>query len=73
MTLETACMVGSTLAAIVSVSAAFSGRKPQRAPGRLVTVTIEDPVAGLMRTLARSTRTVEQIRRDVERAIREGC
>jgi hypothetical protein len=38
-----------------------------------VTVTIEDPVAGFVRTVARSTRRADDIRRDVERVIREGC
>lgn len=73
MTIETAAVAGSILASVVSVSAALSGRRPRRVPGRTVTVIIEDPVAGFVRTVARSTRRADDIRRDVERAIREGC
>jgi hypothetical protein len=73
MTIETVCMAGSTLAAAASLTAAFLGRKPQRLPGRTLTITIEDPVSGLVRTVVHSTRRADQIRRDVERAIREGC
>lgn len=75
MTLETAVMAGSALAAMASVSAVFIDRgKPRRAgPERTVTVTIEDPVGGFVRTVTRSTRRADQIRRDVERAIRDGC
>lgn len=72
MTIETVCMVGSTLAAAASLTAAFMGRKPQRLPGRAITITIEDPVSGLVRTVVRSTRHADQIRRDVERALYEG-
>jgi hypothetical protein len=69
MTIETVCMAGSTLAAVASLTAAFIGRKPQRVPGRTITVTIEDPVAGFIRTAARSSRATDQIRRDVD----DGC
>lgn len=72
MTIETAVIAGSILASVVSVSAALSTRKPRQVLGRTVTITIEDPVAGLVRTVARSTRRADEIRRDVERAIRGG-
>ena len=72
-TMETIVIAGSILASVVSVSAAASSRKPRQATGRPVTITIEDPVGGLMRTVTRSTRRADQIRRDVERAIRDGC
>lgn len=73
MTIETAAIAGSILASIVSLSAALSTRKPRQATGRTVTITIEDSVGGLIRTVTRSTRRADQIRRDVERAIRDGC
>lgn len=73
MTIETAAIAGSILASVVSVSAALSARKPRQALGRTVTITIEDPVAGFIRTVTRSTRPADDIRRDVERAIRDGC
>ncbi len=72
MTIETACIAGSILASVVSVGAVLGGRTPQRLPGRTVTITIEDPVSGMLRTMVRSTRRAEQIRHDVERAIRDG-
>lgn len=73
-TIETICIVGSIVASVMSVSALLIGRTQKRGPGPTVTVTvtIEDPVAGLVRTVARSTRRAEDIRRDVERAIRGG-
>jgi hypothetical protein len=73
MTLETVCIIGSILGSVASVSAVLSARRTRPAQGRTVTVIIHDPIAGLTRTVARSTRGIEQIRRDVERAIREGC
>jgi len=74
MTLETVCIVGSLLGSIASVSAVLSARRlPSAGPRRTVTITIDDPSNGIIRTVARSTRRAEQIRRDVERAIREGC
>lgn len=75
MTLEATVMAMSALAAIASVSTVlFDLRKPRRAgPERTITITIEDPVAGLIRTVTRSTRRADQIRRDVERALRDGC
>jgi hypothetical protein len=73
MTIETASIAVSILASAASLSAAFLGRKPRRAgPERTITITIEDPVAGLIRTVTRSTRRLDQIRRDVERALRDG-
>lgn len=71
--IEQIVIAGSILASVVSVSAALSTRGPRQAPGRDVTITIEDPVAGLVRTVARSTRRLDQIRHDVERALRDGC
>jgi hypothetical protein len=75
MTIETAAIAGSILASIVSVSAVvLSERRPRRAgPERTITITIQDPVTGLIRTVTRSTRRADQIRRDVEKAIRDGC
>lgn len=72
-TMEMIVIAGSILASVVSVSAALSTRKPRQGPARTVTVTIEDPLAGFIRTVARSTRRADQIRRDVERALRDGC
>ena len=73
MTIETICMVGSTLAAAASLTAAFTGRKPERLPGRAITITIEDPVSGMVRSVVRTTRGADQVRHAVERAIRECC
>lgn len=80
MTLETFVILGGGLAALTSVSAAIcSAVLERRAPPqdaareRLITITIEDPVGGLIRAVTRSTRRIDQIRRDVERAIRDGC
>ena len=75
MTIETVVIAGSSLAVLASTSAVIIDRvRPRRAgPERTITVTIEDPVAGLVRTVTRSTRRIEQIRRDVERAIHGDC
>lgn len=75
MTIETAAIAVSILASVTSLSAAFVGtRRPQRSePKRTVTVTIDDPLTGIVRTFARSARRAEAIRRDIERAIRGGC
>jgi hypothetical protein len=74
MTIETTAIAVSVLASAASLSAAYLGRKPRQAgPERTVTVTIEDPATGLVRTVMRSTRRLDQIRRDVERVLRDGC
>jgi hypothetical protein len=72
-TLETIVIAGSILASVVSVSAVVLSAREERqaAPGRTITITIEDPATGLVRTVMRSTRRLDQIRRDVERALRE--
>jgi hypothetical protein len=67
-------IAGTILSSLMSLTAVLTGRQaPSEGPGRTVTVTIEDPSGGVSRTVARSTRRAELIRRDVERAIREGC
>ena len=80
MTLETFVILGGGLAALTSVSAAVCSavldrRARPRDTGRerTITITIEDPLGGLVRAVTRSTRRIDQIRRDVERAIRDGC
>ena len=73
MSIETICIIGSVLGSLVSVVSVLSARRPRPLPGRMVTVIIQDPLAGLVRTVARSTRRADEIRRDVERAVREGC
>lgn len=80
MTLETFVILGGALAALTSMSAAvYSAVLDRRARAgdagreRSITITIEDPLGGLIRAVIRSTRRADQIRRDVERALREGC
>jgi hypothetical protein len=67
-------IAATILSSLMSITAVMTGRKaPSAGPRRTVTVTIHDPNDGVIRTAARSSRGIEQIRRDVERAIREGC
>jgi hypothetical protein len=72
MTIETAAIAGSILASAASLSAAFLGpRRPRMSqPKRTITVTIDDPLTGVVRTFARSARRADSIRRDIERVIR---
>jgi hypothetical protein len=72
-TIQAIAFTSSILAAVVSLSAVVLSRRETRQapPGRNVTITIEDPATGLVRTVMRSTRRLDQIRRDVERALRE--
>lgn len=74
MSMETVAMTTSIVASVMSALALLTGRKPRpaRGPTVTVTVTIDDPVAGPVRTVAQSTRRAEDIRRDVERAILGG-
>jgi hypothetical protein len=76
MTIETAVIAGSILASVASVSAVVGDMLTRRSrhppPKRTVTVTIDDPLTGIVRTFARSARRAEVIRRDIERAIRGG-
>jgi hypothetical protein len=39
-------------------------------PRRTITVTIDDPLTGVVRTFVRSARRTDSIRRDIERVIR---
>lgn len=72
-TMEAIAFTSSILASVVSVSVLMlSRRETRQAPGRTITITIEDPATGLVRTVMRSTRRLDQIRRDVERALRDG-
>lgn len=67
-------IAGTILSSLMSVTAVVTARRlPSAGPRRTVVVTIDDPSSGVIRTVARSTRRAEQIRRDVERAISEGC
>lgn len=76
MTLVTLLLVASTLATAASVSTVLADVLTKRSrppePKRTVTVTIDDPMAGIVRTFALSARRAEAIRRDIERAIRGG-
>lgn len=73
-TMEAIAFAGTILASVLSVSAlVLSRREPRQGPGRTITITIEDPATGLVRTVMRSTRRLDQIRRDVERVLRDGC
>lgn len=67
-------IAGTILSSLMSITAVLTARRtPSGPPRRTVTITIEDANGGVTRTVARSTRRAEEIRRDVERAIRDGC
>ena len=72
MTIETLVTAGSVLAGLMSLSAVvydFYTRKPLPRRDRTITITIEDSSGARVRTVARSDRSVDEMKRLLERLV----
>jgi hypothetical protein len=73
MQLETIVIAGSTLGALMSVSAALSARLRRAGPRQdpRVSITIEDAAGERTTTVIRTRKPVSEVRRIFERALME--
>lgn len=72
MTLEAFVIIGSLCAGMMSLGAALWPTKARpRGPTSTVTITIEDAAGVRTRTVARTSRPIDEVRRTVERAVAE--
>jgi hypothetical protein len=71
MTLETTAIAISAVASCMSLAAMYLGRRaatPSR-PDHTITITIEDSTGACARTVARSDRSVDELKRLLDRFV----
>lgn len=74
MTLETLAIATSILASAGSLLAVAMSRRPARpSGGRTITITLEDSSGARTRTIAASTRRLDDLKRDIERLLRNAA
>lgn len=70
MSFETPAIIVSIVMIIMSgLALVFDRRSSRPANGRTITITIEDSAGERARTVARSDRRVDDVKRDVERLV----
>lgn len=73
MTFETPAIIVSILMMSLSVLAlVLNGRPARPAKDRTITITIEDSSGARTRMVARSSRRVDEVKRDFERLVAQG-
>lgn len=75
MTIETLVTAVSVLAGLTSLSTVaydLRARKPARDRDHTITITIEDSSGARTRVVTRSTRRVDDVKRDFERLVAQG-
>lgn len=70
MSFETPAIIGSIVMIVMSGIAVALGRRPARpAPDRTITITIEASSGERARVITRSSRRVDEVKRDFERLV----